>query len=119
MATIPVVRRYGRRARLRAGTEEEYDRLHAAVWPEVLAAIRRAGIRRYTIFRHERDLFSYFELPDDVTLAEVQAAFQREPACGRWEERMQRLQQPLPESGRDDRWVPMAEVFHCEGGPGP
>jgi L-rhamnose mutarotase len=37
------IQRLGRMATLRPGAEEEYDRLHAAVWPEMLEAIRRAG----------------------------------------------------------------------------
>ena len=44
----------------------EYRRLHAAVWPDVLARIRRSHIRNYSIYlrrmpdgRHY--LFSYFE----------------------------------------------------------
>jgi L-rhamnose mutarotase len=49
--------RYARVLRLRAGAEDEYDRLHAAVWPEVLDAIRRMGIGTYSMFRYHRWLF--------------------------------------------------------------
>ena len=37
--------------RLAPGAGAEYDRRHAAVWPELLAEIRLAGISDYTIYR--------------------------------------------------------------------
>jgi L-rhamnose mutarotase len=36
---------------LRPGAEAEYDRHHAAVWPEVVAALRADGYEEYTIHR--------------------------------------------------------------------
>ena len=41
----------------------EYKRIHAEVWPEVLAMIAACNIRNYTIFLKEPEnlLFSYFE----------------------------------------------------------
>ena len=41
----------------------EYNRTHAAVWPEVLARITDANIRNYTIFLREPEnlLFAYWE----------------------------------------------------------
>ncbi len=41
----------------------EYKRLHAAVWPEVLAMITACNIRNYSIFLKEPEnlLFAYFE----------------------------------------------------------
>ena len=43
---------------------EEYVRAHRAVWPEMLDALRSAGIRNYTIFRHGTQMFGYFEADD-------------------------------------------------------
>ena len=42
---------------------EEYVRLHAAVWPDVLTMISACNIRNYSIYlkRPENLLFSYFE----------------------------------------------------------
>ncbi|ROM33101.1 hypothetical protein BK647_31015, partial [Pseudomonas protegens] len=41
----------------------EYKRLHAAVWPEILALISDCNIRNYTIFLREPEnlLFGYWE----------------------------------------------------------
>lgn len=84
-----------------------------AVWPEVLEAIRRSGVRNYSIFRYRTWLFSYFELPEGTTLEQVGRVFAASPECSRWEHLMQTLQAPLPESGADAWWVPMNAVFHA------
>src|SRR5882762_3879346 len=47
--------------RLRPDHAEEYLRLHAAVWPEVLDAITACNIRNYSIYLHGDLLMSYFE----------------------------------------------------------
>ena len=39
---------------------EEYERLHADVWPEVLAKIAEVNIQNYSIYRYGELLFSYF-----------------------------------------------------------
>ena len=46
----------GIHTRLRPGAKGPYDEYHRAVWPEVLAAIRRAGITDYVIFRDRLEL---------------------------------------------------------------
>ncbi len=107
------MQRFGRVLRLReGGAVAEYEKLHAVVWPEVLEAILQAGIRNYSIYRYDRWLFSYFELSDGITLEQAGAVFAHSAACKRWEERMQTLQEPLPESLGSNGWVPMKEVFH-------
>ncbi len=62
----------GIHTRLKPGEVERYERYHQQVWPEVLAAIRRAGITRYLIFRDGLDLFHYIECDDyDRAIAEL------------------------------------------------
>ena len=109
------MQRFGRVLRLREGAEEEYERYHTEVWPEVLSAVGESGIRNYTIFRYGRWLFSYFELPDGVSLDDVGMDVESRPECCRWEDLMHKLQEPLPESGETLWWVPMKEIFHCPG----
>jgi len=72
----------GLHTRLRPGAEEEYDRLHAQVWPEVRAGMRRVGISRYRIFRDGVDLFHYIEC-DDYTAA--MSALADDPTDQRWQ----------------------------------
>ncbi len=39
----------------------EYERIHADVWPTVLATIKKANIQYYSILRYEYLLFAYKE----------------------------------------------------------
>lgn len=46
----------------------DYVECHKAVWPSVLDAIKRSGIKSYSIFMRGDELFFYLEA-DDVTAA--------------------------------------------------
>ena len=75
----------GIHTRLNPGVEERYEEYHRAVWPDVLAAIRRAGITEYLIFRDGLDLFHYIEC-DDYDRAIAQLA--GDPVNIRWQAEM-------------------------------
>ncbi len=65
---------------------EEYRTAHAAVWPEMLDAIRDSGRRNYSLFlRGDGLLIGYYETDDDTA---SQAALARDPRTAKWEERM-------------------------------
>ena len=57
----------------------EYRRLHAAVWPEILALISDCNIRNYTIFLRGDTLFSYYEYVGTDHAAD-QARIRADPA---------------------------------------
>jgi L-rhamnose mutarotase len=62
----------GLHTRLKPGSEERYEQYHRAVWPEVVDAIRRAGITKYVIYRDGLDLFHHIECEDyDRAIAEI------------------------------------------------
>jgi len=42
----------------------EYKRRHDEIWPEMLAALRGAGIQNYSIFRDGSKLYAYLEVED-------------------------------------------------------
>ena len=50
--------------RVRPDRIDDYVAAHGSVWPEMLDALRGAGIRNYTIFRHGNQVFGYFEADD-------------------------------------------------------
>jgi L-arabinose isomerase len=56
--------RYAWVLEVRPGYEEEYVRRHREIWPEMVEALRSAGISNYSIFRHGLTLFGYFETDD-------------------------------------------------------
>ncbi|PLS82426.1 MAG: L-rhamnose mutarotase, partial [Chloroflexi bacterium] len=55
------MRRFGQIIGVKPDQIEAYERIHAAVWPEVLAMIHACNMRNYTIFRYQHLLFAYFE----------------------------------------------------------
>jgi L-rhamnose mutarotase len=66
---------------VRPGHEEEYKKRHDEIWPEMLEALRAAGISNYNIFRHGLTLFGYFETDD---LARTQAILADNPVNAKW-----------------------------------
>ena len=48
---------------LKPGCEEEYQRRHAAIWPELVEMIHEAGVKNYSIFwdKDTNLLFAYQE----------------------------------------------------------
>src|SRR5918997_5963510 len=70
---------------VRPGYEDEYKRRHDEIWPEMLVALKEAGIRNYSIFRHGLTLFGYFETND---LEKTQEYLAESETNRRWSERM-------------------------------
>lgn len=102
--------RIGFRMRLRAGAEDEYRRRHAAVWPELLADLRAAGARNYSIFLDGEDLFGYLEVEDFEAFTTKMAA---SAANARWQPDMASLIDPLTDT-RTGFHRRMGEVFHLD-----
>ena len=73
---------------------EEYVRLHAAVWPDVLTMISACNIKNYSIYlkRPENLLFSTFEYHGTDYAADM-AKMAADPRTQEW-------------------WAEMDEVFH-------
>jgi L-rhamnose mutarotase len=96
--------------RLRRGQEAEYRRRHAAVWPEMLAALKVAGAHDYSIFLHDDDLFGYLEVDD---LDRFRASLAASEVNARWQAEMAGLIDPLtdPATGFHRR---LDEVFHLD-----
>ena len=69
--------------RLRPGADPvEYKRRHDEIWPEMLAALRAAGMHNYSIFRDGSTLFAYLEVED---LETMKAALADDPVNARWQ----------------------------------
>ena len=96
--------------RLLPGAEAEYRRRHQHVWPDLLADLRAAGARNYSIFIRGSDLFAYLEVDDFARFTEQMATAQ---ANERWQAEMASLIDPLtdPATGFHER---VEEVFHLD-----
>ncbi|GAA1601477.1 L-rhamnose mutarotase [Leucobacter chromiireducens] len=89
----------------------EYIARHAAVWPEMLHAIRDAGRRNYSLFlREDGLLIGTYETDDDAAAQRTLAA---DPRTARWEADMAEFF--VAEIGRPDQEAPrLTEVFNLE-----
>lgn len=108
--------RHGSVIRLRDEHLAEYRRLHAAVWPGVLAQIGQSNIRNYSIFLRrlpdgQHYLFSYFEYHGTDFAADM-ARMAAEPLTQDWWKVCKPCQDPLPDRTQGEWWAEMEEVFH-------
>jgi L-rhamnose mutarotase len=107
------MQRFGQILGLKSEAIPEYERLHAAVWPEVLAMIRACNICNYSIFRHETTLFAYFEYAGEDFAADM-AKMAADPKTQAWWAICKPLQMPLPDTAPHEWWATMREVFHTD-----
>ena len=101
--------RYAWTARLRPDRIDDYVTAHANVWPDVLAAIRAAGIRDYSIWLWQDRVFAQYEVDGDHEQAlRIEAAAE---ATGRWRAAMRELF--VPELATEGvTWLP--EIFRLD-----
>ena len=94
--------------RVRPDRIDDYLASHRTVWPEMLAALRGAGIRNYTIFRAGNEVFGYFE-SDDLERAAAYLATQE--TSTRWQDAMaELLEERVPDKGPP----PLEEIFRLD-----
>ena len=87
---------------------DDYVEEHRQVWPEMLAALRGAGIRNYTIFRAGSQVFGYFET-DELAASERYLAQQE--VCTRWQDHMAALlEERVPDAGPPQ----LEEIFRLD-----
>lgn len=86
------------RMRLHAGRAEEYRRRHDAIWPELVALLRAAGVHDYAIYLDPETnaLFAVMERRCDHAMDALPA----EPVMRRW-------------------WAMMADIMETEAGEAP
>lgn len=107
------MKRYGAVLGLSEDGKAEYRKLHAAVWPEVLAKITECNIRNYSIFLKEPEnlLFSYFEYVGTDYAADM-AKIAADPITQDWWAVNMPLQRPLDTRKEGEWWADMTEIFH-------
>jgi L-rhamnose mutarotase len=112
------MKRYGSVIGLKQEKLAEYKKLHAAVWPDVLAMIGACNIRNYSIFLRKMPdgqhyLFSYFVYVGADFAADM-ARMAADPTTQEWWKVCIPCQQPLADRSANERWAAMEEVFYCD-----
>jgi len=94
--------------RIRPERVDDYVASHREVWPEMLDALRGAGIRNYSIFRDGNQVFGYFEAND---LEAAAAHLARQAVSKRWQDAMaELLEERVPDSGPP----PLEQIFRLD-----
>ncbi len=107
------MKRMGHVLGLKPDAIDAYKRLHAEVWPEILATISACGIRNYSIFLREPEnlLFAYWEYHGSDFAADA-AKMAADARTQDWWAICMPLQAPLASRGDGEWWAAMEEVFH-------
>ncbi len=111
------MKRIGRVIKLKPEHYEEYKRVHADVWPDVLETIHKANIRNYSIYHWNGLLFAYFEYVGDDFDADM-ATITADPITHKWWELTDPMQEPVEGNSTGSQagnwWKDIEEVFHVD-----
>lgn len=92
------------------GREDEYQRRHDEIWPELVAELQKAGVRNYTLFRRDTTVIAYAEChPDAATAFGLVGATE---VNARWSEWFTDVLARL--SDENGRLIEAAEVWHLD-----
>ena len=112
------MKRYGSVIEVKQEKLDEYVKLHADVWPDVLGMIKQCNIQNYSIYlrklpdkRHY--LFSYFEYTGEDFETDM-AKMAADATTQKWWDVCKPCHNPLPDRAQGEWWASMEEVFHCD-----
>ena len=100
--------KYAFRMKLNPGMRDEYRRRHDAIWPELVALLRRAGVSDYSIHLDEETdtLFGVLWRADGHGMDDLPG----HPVMRRWWAHMADIMQTKPDN--EPVAVPLTTVFH-------
>ena len=92
------------------GAEQEYERRHRPIWPELEAVLMAHGVRAYSIFLHAetRQLFAYVEFESQRQWEAIAGT----EVCQRWWAHMRELMPSNPDNSPISK--ELREVFYLE-----
>lgn len=92
------------------GQEEEYEKRHRPIWPELEQVFADHGVHNYSIFLDEETclLFGYVEVEDEGRWDAIAST----EVCRRWWRHMEPLMRTLPDGTPWSRQL--REVFHLD-----
>lgn len=93
-----------------AGQEEEYEKRHRPIWPELEAVLKEHGAHNYSIFLHPEthQLFGYVEIEDEARWD----AIAQTAICRKWWAHMQEIMPSNPDNSPISQ--ELREVFHID-----
>ena len=94
--------------KLKPGCQEEYERRHNPIWPDLEAVLKRHGVHNYSIFldRATDNLFGYVEIDSEELWTRIAVTEE----CSRWWSHMKDLM--LTNADNSPVSLALDEVFH-------
>ena len=103
-------KRYAFLMRIKPELKAEYKKAHDEIWPDMARAIRKSGIRNYSIyFRDDGTLFAYLESKDPAKAFEWLG---KTEVNARWQKAMDKFFVKKDPSILGPEVVPLEEVFY-------
>src|SRR5215510_6117493 len=95
---------------LKPGSQEEYERRHNPIWPELQAVLKEHGVNNYSIFldRQTDQLFAYAEIESEWQWQQIAQT----EVCQRWWAHMMELMLTIADGSPVK--TELEEVFHLE-----
>ena len=95
---------------LKPGHQDEYEKRHNPIWPELQEVLKQHGVHNYSIFldRESERLFACVEIESEQAWSEIANT----EACRRWWSHMKDLMLTNPDDSPSA--VPLVEVFHID-----
>ncbi|KAJ9160875.1 DUF718-domain-containing protein [Coniochaeta hoffmannii] len=114
-------RRYAQIVKLKPEHVEEYKKVHAAVWPEVLKQIKDCKMEDYSIYLDDDThiLFAYFKYVGYDFEGDMER-MRENPRVREWWKMTDGWQESMvpgaksSEAGTPPWWKPVEEVFHVD-----
>lgn len=105
------MKRFAFKMYLKPGCEQEYERRHAAIWPELVAMIKEAGVGNYSIYwdKDTNMLFGYQECEGEGNSQDTATV---DPITQKWWDMMADIMEVR--SDNSPVTIPLQEVFHLD-----
>jgi L-rhamnose mutarotase len=107
------VKRYGWVIKIKPEKLEEYKRLHANPWPEVLEKLKEVNIQNYSIYYRDGLLFSYLEYTGNDFDADMKK-MAADSITREWWKLTDPCQEPVDSAEEGVWWADLEEVFHLD-----
>ena len=107
------MKRYGWVAKVKPECLEEYKRLHADVWPDVLEMIKQCNLQNYSIYYKDGYLFTYVEYTGEDFEADM-AKMAADETTQKWWAVCVPCLDPVDDKAAVNVWSDMEEVFHLD-----
>ena len=107
------MKRFGQVIGIKPEHIEEYAKIHAEVWPDVLKMIEECNLRNYSIYRYGDLLFAYFEYHGDDFEGDM-AKMAADATTQKWWDVCMPMQNPVEDRAEGEWWKTIEEVFHTD-----